>query len=253
MAAAGGAPRVAVVTGGASGIGLATCRHLAGAGHAVGVLDLDAEGAQQAAAGLQGEGHRAIGIGADVSDHDAVNDAFAKVRSELGPVTVLVTSAGLSRFDDFAAITPEVWRQVVEVNLTGTFYCCQAAIPDMVAAGWGRIVTIASSSAQRGSPRMSHYASSKGGVISLTRSIAREFAKAGITANCIPPSAISTPMQQEQQRQGFLPSDDDMAKSVPLGRLGTPDDIAAAATFLASDAAGFITGQVLGVNGGSVL
>jgi len=139
------------------------------------------------------------------------------------------------------------------VNLTGTFHCVQAIIPDMVAAGWGRIVTISSSSAQRGSPRMAHYAASKGGVITLTKTLAREFAPYGITVNNIPPSAIETPMQHRGQAAGHLPSNEQMAASVPLGHLGTGDDIAAAVGFLCSDEAGFITGQVLGVNGGAVL
>lgn len=245
--------RVAVVTGGASGMGLATCRHLATAGHRVAVLDLDAAGAEAAAEAIRADGAQAIGVGVDVADPDAVQDAFDKVRSELGPVLVLVTSAGVSAFSNLADITPDAWRRVIDVNLTGTFYCCQAALPDMVAAGWGRIVTISSSSAQRGSPRMAHYAAAKGGVISLTKSMAREFARHGITVNTIPPSGIETPMQRKQQAAGDLPPDDVLAAAIPLGHLGTGDDIAAAVTFLASDAAGYITGQVLGVNGGAVL
>jgi len=251
--ASAAASRVAVVTGGASGMGLATCRHLAAAGHPVAVLDIDANRAEQAAEDLRAQGAQALGVGADVADRSAVADAFGKVRSDLGPTLVLVTSAGISEFSDFNAISPDDWHRVIDVNLTGTFYCCQAALPDMVAAGWGRIVTISSSSAQRGSPRMAHYAAAKGGVISLTKSMAREFAKHGITVNSIPPSGIETPMQHQQQAAGDLPSNEVMAASIPLGHLGTGDDIAAAAAFLASDAAGYITGQVLGVNGGAVL
>jgi 2-hydroxycyclohexanecarboxyl-CoA dehydrogenase len=156
-------------------------------------------------------------------------------------------------FDDFAAITPERWARVVEVNLTGTFHPCQVALADMVAAGWGRIVTVSSSSAQRGSPRNAHYAAAKGGVIVLTKSLARAYASSGITANSIPPSGIESPMQHASQATGDLPSNEVIARTIPVGHLGTPDDIAAAATFLASEQAGFITGQVLGVNGGSVL
>jgi 2-hydroxycyclohexanecarboxyl-CoA dehydrogenase len=123
----------------------------------------------------------------------------------------------------------------------------------MIAARWGRIVTIASSSAQRGSPGMAHYAAAKGGVIALTKSLAREYASYGITVNTIPPSGIETPMQHQSQAEGHLPANEVMAAAIPLGHLGTPDDIAAAAAFLASEGAGFITGQVIGVNGGSVL
>jgi 2-hydroxycyclohexanecarboxyl-CoA dehydrogenase len=244
---------VAVVTGGASGIGAATCRHLAAAGRRVGVLDLDADGAERVAEQVRAAGTDALGLGVDVTDRPAVDKAFAEVRAALGPTEILVTSAGMVAFDDFAAITPERWQRVIDVNLTGTFHCCQAALPDMVAAGWGRIVTISSSSAQRGSPLNAHYAAAKGGVIVLTKSLARAYAARGITANSIPPSGIETPMQRHSQEQGDLPADDVMAATIPVGHLGTPDDIAAAAAFLASEAAGFITGQVLGVNGGSVL
>jgi 2-hydroxycyclohexanecarboxyl-CoA dehydrogenase len=242
-----------VVTGGASGIGAATCRHLAVAGRSVAVLDLDGDGARRVAAELRADGFTAVGAGADVTDRRSLDDAFAQVRADLGPTGILVASAGMVAFDDFAAITPQRWDQVVAVNLTGTFHACQAALPDMVEAGWGRIVTISSSSAQRGSPLNAHYAAAKGGVIVLTKSLARAYAASGITANSIPPSGIATPMQRQSQSEGDLPADDVIAATIPVGHLGTPDDIAAAATFLASDAAGFITGQVLGVNGGSVL
>lgn len=245
--------RVAVVTGGASGIGEATCRHLAAAGRRVAVLDRDAQGARRVAGALRADGHDALGLAADVTDRPAVDEAFARVRAELGPIEALVTAAGMVAFDDFADITVDRWDDVVAVNLTGTFHSCQAALPDMVAARWGRIVTISSSSAQRGSPRNAHYAAAKGGVIVLTKSLARAYAPLGITANSIPPSAIETPMQHASQDRGDLPANEVIAATVPVGHLGTPDDIAAAATFLASEHAGFITGQVLGVNGGSVL
>jgi 2-hydroxycyclohexanecarboxyl-CoA dehydrogenase len=245
--------RVAVVTGGASGIGAATCRHLAAAGRRVAVLDRDADGARGVAEALRADGHEALGLGVDVTDRPGVDEAFAKVRAELGPTMVLVTAAGMVAFDEFADITPERWDEVIAVNLTGTFHPCQAALPDMVAARWGRIVTISSSSAQRGSPLNAHYAAAKGGVIVLTKSLARAYASMGIRANSIPPSGIETPMQHAAQRRGDLPANEAIAATIPVGHLGTPDDIAAAATFLASEHAGFITGQVLGVNGGSVL
>jgi 2-hydroxycyclohexanecarboxyl-CoA dehydrogenase len=246
-------PRVAVVTGGASGIGEATCHHLAGRGHHVAVVDLDGEGAQRVVKDLRASGATAVGLAVDVTDRPALDVAFAEIRAALGPTGILVTSAGLVAFDPFEQIAAQRWERVLEVNLTGTFHCCQAAVPDMVAGRWGRIVTIASSSAQRGSPGMAHYAASKGGVIALTKSLAREYAPHGITANTIPPSGIETPMQHQSQAEGHLPASDVMARAIPLGHLGTPGDIAAAAAFLASEEAGFITGQVIGVNGGSVL
>lgn len=245
--------RVAVVTGGASGIGEAACRHLTRRGHRVAVLDLDGDGANRVAKDLRADGAEALGLAVDVTDRPALDAAFAEIRSTLGPTEILVTSAGLVSFDRFEQITSERWNRVVEVNLTGTFHCCQAAVPDMVAARWGRIITISSSSAQRGSPEMAHYAAAKGGVIVLTKSLARAYAPHGITANSIPPSGIETPMQRRSQAEGNLPGDQALAAAIPLGHLGTPDDIAAAVAFLASDEAGFITGQVLGVNGGAVL
>ncbi|OHV33836.1 MULTISPECIES: SDR family NAD(P)-dependent oxidoreductase [Pseudofrankia] len=245
--------RVAVVTGGASGIGEATCHHLAERGHRIAVLDLDDHGAQRVAKELRAEGAEALGLAVDVTDRPALDAAFTSIRSALGPTEILVTSAGLVDFQSFEQITLERWNRVVEVNLTGTFHCCQAAVPDMVAAGWGRIVTISSSSAQRGSPNMAHYAAAKGGVMVLTKSLARAYATHGITVNCVPPSGIETPMQHRDQAAGNLPPNEVMAASIPLGHLGTPDDLAAAVAFLASEEAGFITGQVLGVNGGSVL
>jgi 2-hydroxycyclohexanecarboxyl-CoA dehydrogenase len=245
--------RVAVVTGGASGMGEATCHELGRRGHKVAVLDLDGDGAQRVAEDLRAEGITALGVAADVADRPMVEEAFAKVRSELGPVGILVTSAGLFGFSPFTEISLESWARIIDVNLTGTFHCCQVAIPDMVEAHWGRIVMISSSSAQRGSPFASHYAASKGAVLTLTKSLAREYAPVGITVNNIPPSGIETPMQHAGQAAGFLPSNEQIASNIPVGHLGTGADIAAAVGFLASEEAGYITGQILGVNGGAVL
>ena len=245
--------RVAVVTGGASGMGEATCHELGRRGHRVAVLDINEQAAQRVTEDLRAEGVAAIGVGADVTDRPALEQAFAKTRSALGPVTVLVTSAGLFGFSAFADITAESWARIIDVNLTGTFHCCQLALPDMVDAKWGRIVMISSSSAQRGSPFAAHYAAAKGGVITLTKSLAREYAQHGITINNIPPSGIETPMQHQGQAAGYLPPNEQIAANIPLGHLGTGADVAAAVGFLCSEEARFITGQVLGVNGGAVL
>ncbi|MCG5434229.1 SDR family oxidoreductase [Mycobacterium sp. MYCO198283] len=234
-------------------MGEAICHELGRRGRRVAVLDLDAAGAQRVADDLRADGVTAVGVAADVSDRQAVQDAFAKARAELGPVDILVTSAGRFGFAPFTEITPEEWAQMIDVNLSGTFHCCQAALPDMLAGGWGRIVMISSSSAQRGSPFAAHYAASKGAVITLTKSLAREYAKAGITVNNIPPSGIETPMQHAGQAAGYLPSNEQMAANIPLGYLGTGEDIAAAVGFLCSEEARYITGQVLGVNGGAVM
>lgn len=217
------------------------------------VLDLNGEAAQRVAEHLRADGVTALGVAADVSDRAAVEEAFAKIRTELGPVHILVTSAGLVDFAPFIELSVEAWQKLIDVNLTGTFHCAQVAVPDMLDAGWGRIVMISSSSAQRGSPGMAHYAASKGALISLTRSLAREYGANGITVNNIPPSGIETPMQHASQAAGKLPPNEQMAASIPVGHLGTGDDIAAAVGFLCSEEAGFITGQTLGVNGGSVM
>ncbi|BBY82772.1 SDR family oxidoreductase [Mycolicibacterium pulveris] len=245
--------RVAVVTGGASGMGEAICHELGARGHSVAVLDVNDQAAQRVTEDLRQKGVRALGLGTDVSDRAAVEDAFAAARAELGPVHILVTSAGVVDFSPFTDITESAWNRLIAVNLTGTFHCCQVALPDMIEAGWGRIVMISSSSAQRGSPGMAHYAASKGALLSLTKSLAREYGPVGITVNNIPPSGIETPMQHQSQAAGHLPANDQMAASIPLGHLGTGDDIAAAVGFLCSEQAGFITGQTLGVNGGSVM
>jgi NAD(P)-dependent dehydrogenase (short-subunit alcohol dehydrogenase family) len=242
--------RVAAVTGGASGIGLGVARRLVADGHRVAVMDRDRAGAEAAAADLAAQGGEAIAVEVDVADRAAVDAAFARTRADLGPVEILVTSAGIESFDALLDVAPETWDRIIAVNLTGTFACVQAAVPDMVAAGWGRIVTISSSSAQSGAPKMTHYAASKGGVISLTKSLAVELARQGITVNTIPPSLVDTPMARAAEAAGDFPGVDVVGPMVPLGRAGTPADIAAACSFLCSDGGSYITGQVIGVNGG---
>jgi 2-hydroxycyclohexanecarboxyl-CoA dehydrogenase len=242
--------RVAVVTGAASGMGSAISRHLADRGHRVALLDLDADTVQQTADALAAGGASTLAAPVDVSDRAAVDDALQKVRSEFGPVEIMVTSAGIDAFVPFTEMTVDAWDRMIAVNLTGTFHCLQAAIPDMLDAGWGRIVTISSSSAQSGAARMAHYVASKGGVVGLTKALALEFAPHGITVNSIPPGFIDTPMARRAEARGDLPSIDAVAQRTPVRRAGTPDDIAAACAFLCSDEAGYITGQLVGVNGG---
>lgn len=248
----GNTGRVAVVTGAASGMGLAIARRLAARGDRVALLDLHRDATQRLASELRDAG--AIGVAADVTDRAAVDAALDEVRAALGPVAIMVTSAGVDAFEPFAKITAESWQRILAVNLTGTFHCLQAALPDMVAARWGRMVTISSSSAQSGAPRMAHYVASKGGVLALTKALALELAPHGITVNCIPPGMIDTPMLRQAESRGDV---GDLAKIaprvIPVGRAGTPDDIAAACAYLCSDEAGFVTGQTIGVNGGLVL
>jgi 2-hydroxycyclohexanecarboxyl-CoA dehydrogenase len=242
--------RVAVVTGGASGIGLGVAQGFVADGHRVALVDSDGEAAEAAAEQLRGAGATAIAAAADVADRAAVAAAFDRIRAELGPVEILVTSAGIESFKPVLDITAEGWDRIIGVNLTGTFTCVQAALPDMIAAGWGRIVTISSQSAQSGAPNMAHYAASKGGVIGLTKALAVELARHGITVNTIPPSLVDTPMARKAEAAGDFPGVDIVGPMVPLGRAGTPADIAAACSFLCSEGGSYITGQLIGVNGG---
>ncbi len=242
--------RVAVVTGGGSGMGLEICRQLAARGNKVAIFDLSEDNAAAAAADIAQSGAAALAVAVDVADRAAVDGGIAKVRAGFGPVEIMVTSAGLDAFSTFTDITAEQWERMLAVNLTGTFNCLQAAIPDMVAAGWGRIVTISSSSAQSGAKRMAHYVASKGGVLGLTKALALEYAPNGITVNTIPPGFIDTPMIRRAQDKGDVPGVDTIAKATPVRRAGTPADIAAACVFLCSEEAGYITGQAINVNGG---
>jgi 2-hydroxycyclohexanecarboxyl-CoA dehydrogenase len=249
-----GTERVAVVTGAASGMGLAIAGHLAAGGHRVALIDRAGEAALRAADELREAGAQAIGVEADVTERAAVDAALDKTRAELGPVAIMITAAGLDAFERFADITLESWERLLVVNLTGTFHCLQAAVPDMLDAGWGRMVTISSSSAQSGAPRMAHYVAAKAGVVGLTRALALEFARKGITVNVVTPGMIDTPMLRRASAGGDIGAlEKTAAQAVPVGRAGTPEEIAATCGFLCSEEAAFITGQVVGVNGGMVL
>jgi 2-hydroxycyclohexanecarboxyl-CoA dehydrogenase len=167
---------------------------------------------------------------------------------------VLVNGAGKDGFDRIMDISTELWERIIAVNLTGTFHCTQAALPDMLEAKWGRIVNISSSSAQTGAALMAHYSASKGGVIALTKTLALELGPAGITVNTIPPGAIDTPMSRRAAAEGRFGGGtlDDVGRHLPVRRIGVPEDIAAACAYLVSDEAGYVTGQIIGVNGGRV-
>ena len=245
--------RVAIVTGGGSGIGLAISERLAADGHAVAVLDLDAAAANAAAAAITADGGRAVGLEADVGDRTLVFAAVDHVRTVLGRPTILVNNAGTgATFSRFLTITPETWERALHVNLSGAFHCCQAVLPDMIEAGWGRIVNISSSSTHGGQALLSPYVSSKSGLNGLTKSLALEFGPKGITVNAIPPGFIDTPMLRASEARGeFGPGGvDDAVARTPVRRAGRPDDIAATTAFLCRDEAGYITGQIIGVNGG---
>jgi NAD(P)-dependent dehydrogenase (short-subunit alcohol dehydrogenase family) len=243
--------RVGIVTGGASGIGLAISERLAADGIAVAIFDRDIEGARAAAAKINAAGGIAEAIEVDVSDRASVDAGVATVNERLGVPTVLVNNAGIDAFDPFLKISLEKWNRVLEVNLTGTFHCCQAVIPGMIDEGWGRIVNISSSSAQGGQQLMAHYVSSKAAMIGLTKSLALEFGRKGITVNTIPPGFIDTPMLRASEAKGLLGGGvEHHEKLTPVRRVGRPEDIAAACAFLVSEDASYVTGQVIGVNGG---
>jgi NAD(P)-dependent dehydrogenase (short-subunit alcohol dehydrogenase family) len=242
--------RVAAVTGAASGIGLGVVKHFLADGYQVALLDIDGDAVKAAADDLAASGAKVCAVAADVADRDAVRAAFEQVKRELGPVEILVTSAGIENFTPAVDITDDAWDRLIAVNLTGTFACIQAVLPDMLAAHWGRIVTISSQSAQSGAPSMAHYSASKGGVISLTKALAVEYARQGITVNTVSPSLVDTPMARKAEAAGDFIGVDVVAPMVPLGRAGTPDDIAAACSYLCGDSGSYITGQLLGVNGG---
>ena len=243
--------RTAFVTGGASGIGLSICEHLARAGHSVVVADYNGDGAEDAARVIRDGGGHAVSVQVDVSDRAQVDKAVEAARGEFGPIGILVTSAAVSRREPFELMSAESWERIISVNLTGTFHCVQAVIGDMTGAGWGRVVMISSSSAQRGAPGMTHYAASKGGVIAFGKALALEFAARGVTVNNIAPSVVDTPMVAQQRAAGAVPSSEVMARGVPVGRMGTGDDIAAACLYLVSAEASYVTGQTVSVNGGS--
>lgn len=245
--------RSAVVTGGGSGLGEAISAKLAADGHRVAVLDVNVQAAQKVAAQLQADGGSAAAFGVDVADESAVENGFAAARDKFGPIEILVTSAAIAGFTRFDKITLDEWNRYLAVNLTGTFLCIRAALSDMVVQNWGRIVTISSAAGQQGAPRQGHYSATKGGVIAMTKTIALDYALKGITANTVPPFVIDSPMLRQQQQEGKLPATEHLVQAIPAGRLGVGDEVAAVCSFLCSEGAGYVNGQVIGVNGGAVL
>jgi 2-hydroxycyclohexanecarboxyl-CoA dehydrogenase len=229
--------KTAVVTGGGSGIGRAVADRLRADGYHVATIDLNPSDDEFA--------HTA-----DVTDRAQVEATLAAIRAQLGPVKVLVNAAGLDGFKRFTDITFDEWQKVVDVNLNGVFHCIQAVLPDMVDTGWGRIVNISSSSTHSGTPYMSHYVAAKSAVNGLTKSLALEYGPAGITVNAVPPGFIDTPMLRNAEARGRIRDVQATIDATPVRRMGKPEDIAAACAFLISDEAGYITGQILGVNGG---
>lgn len=239
--------RTALVTGGGGGIGAAICRGLADAGHRVAVADLAVERARQVAADIDG-----VAVELDVTDPASVAAAVAGAAEAFGPIEICVSCAGWDELRPFLD-TDEVFQaKVIEINLAGPVRVTRAVLPAMVERSFGRIVNIASDAGRVGSSLESVYSGAKGGVIAFTKTIAREFARHGISANTVCPGPTDTPLldaitEASVNAERVIAG---MTKAVPMRRLGQPDDVAPAVVFLASDAAGFITGQTLSVSGG---
>ena len=242
--------RVVVVTGGASGMGLGISQLFAANGHPVAMLDVQEEALTREAEALRAKGGKIYAAKVDVSKRAQIDAAYAAIRKELGRISIVIANAGISKAEDFITMPVEVWQRMIDVNLTGVFHTIQAAVPDMVAGKWGRIVTISSNAAQWGASDRAHYSAAKGGVIGLTKALARELAKHGITSNTIPPSLVDTPLARKGAADGEVPPIEVIAQHIPIARAGTPEDIAYACEFLCSDKAGYITGQEINVNGG---
>ncbi len=241
--------KVAVVTGGGSGLGRACSIQLARDGAAVAIWDLNEQSAGETAGMIAEAGGKAIACAVDAADQEAIARQTVRTREELGPVSILVNNAGITGFRKFQELTEDELIRMFRINSIGPFlWCSQAVLPDMLEAGWGRIINISSSSAQTGAATMTHYSASKGAVIAFTKSLAQELADKGITVNNIPPGFIDTPMLR-----GSPVDVDQQSAASPMKRPGRPEDIAAACSYLASDAAGYVTGQTLGVNGGRVM
>ena len=226
--------RVAVVTGAGRGIGQAIAEALAANGARVAALDLDAPS------------HPGIlGLACDVSDEGAVDAAFARVEAELGTVSVVVLNAGIFPVVSFEETTKETWDRTLAINLTGAFLCAKRAIPGMRAQRYGRVIAIGSSAGKTGGAKaVAAYAASKAGIMAMAKSIANEYARDGITANALAPSLIDTPM---------IAGSRELMERIPVGRFGRPEEVAALVCFLASEHAGYITGEVTDINGGFLI
>jgi len=242
--------RVAVVTGAGSGMGRAIAVRLAEDGAAVAIWDVNGTGAAETAKAIADAGGTSLAITADCADRAAIEAAATETRSKLGRITILVNNAGVAPFVKFLDVDDDDLDRVLHINLRGPFILTREIVPDMIAAGWGRIINITSSSTQTGSPMQTHYVASKGGLLGLTKALAQELGGYGITANMIPPGSIDTPMLRGAAIMQDPNAISNYGAALPVKRIGTVEDIAAAASYLASEEAGYITGQTISVNGG---
>lgn len=238
--------RVAVITGGGRGIGEAIALQMADRGAHIVVADLNMEDATRVSDTIRSKGVKSIPVSVDVSNEESVKELFSSVKAEFGGVDILVNNAGITRDTLILRMKEEDWDSVLNVNLKSVFLCSREAVKLMAKKRYGRIVNMASVVAFMGNPGQANYSASKAGMVGLTKTIAREYASRGITANAVAPGFIKTAMTDA------LAEDvkNEMLRSIPLGRFGTVDDVANAVLFLASEASGYITGHVIHVNGG---
>ena len=237
--------KVAVVTGSGSGIGRAVALRLARDEAAIAIWDLNAEGAAETARLITEAGGTALAITVNAADTAAIKAAAEQTRQAFGPITILVNNAGITGFKPFLELGEDLFDRMIAINLKGPFLCMKEIVPDMLAAGWGRIINITSSSIQTGAPGMVHYVGAKSGLLGMSKALAVEYADKGITVNTVPPGFIDTPMLRAS------PVDvDAYAAQQLMKRAGKPEDIAGAVAYLASDEAGYVTGQTISVNGG---
>ncbi len=244
--------KTVIVTGGGGGIGGASCRRFAELGARVAVLDRNLEAAQSVAAAITAAGGRALAMACDITDRASVNEAAATTERELGPVHVLVNNAGWDIFKPFTKTDPAEWDKLIAINLIGPMHLHHAVLPGMVERRAGRIVNVASDAARVGSSGEAVYAACKGGIVAFSKTIAREHARHGITVNVVCPGPTDTALFADFKQGAGNPEKLVAAfqRSIPLGRIGQPDDLPGAIVFFASDDAAFITGQVISVSGG---
>lgn len=241
----------AFVTGAGNGIGRAIARRLAAGGARVAVADINLDGARKTEAMIGAAGGTALAVPVDIADYDAVRAAIGQTHAALGPVGILVNNAGWDRLEPFARNTPELWDRLIAINLRGPIHCCHAVLDGMIDAGGGRIINISSDAGRVGSTGEAVYSACKGGIIALSKTLARELARHAITVNCVCPGPTDTALLAEvtsgEQGAKIIAA---MTRAIPLRRLGTPDDVATAVAFFAAPDAAYVTGQVLSVSGG---
>lgn len=244
--------KAVVVTGGGGGIGGATCRRFGREGARVAVFDLNLEAAEKVAAAIRADGGTARAFRCDITDRASVETAVAAAESALGPIDVLVNNAGWDVFRPFTKTEPAQWDKLIAINLTGALHMHHAVLPGMAARKAGRIVNIASDAARVGSSGEAVYAACKGGLVSFSKTIAREHARHGVTVNVVCPGPTDTALFADYKEGAGNPEKlmEAFTRAIPLGRIGQPDDLPGAVLFFASDDAAYVTGQVLSVSGG---